>query len=122
MSSNSMSSLQAVTPGIVPVLPVVRPVALRPLSASETPPVSDPPANTAGSTDALQAAVSELNQYVGRSRTDLHFKIDDEAGRVVVSIVDAESGQVLRQMPSEEALRIARYLEGSNTGLLSQQA
>lgn len=70
----------------------------------------------------LSRAVEELNRYVVGSRTDLKFSIDREAGQVVVSIIDSENGQVLRQMPSVEALRIARYLEHDRLGLIRQQA
>lgn len=70
----------------------------------------------------ISAAVAELNRYVAGSRTDLRFTVDRDAGEVVVSIVDSESGQVLRQMPSPEALRIARYLEHDRLGLIRQRA
>ena len=71
---------------------------------------------------ALSQAVEELNRYVAGSRTDLRFAVDHEAGKVIVSIVDSESGQVLRQMPSVEAMRIARYLEHDRLGLIRQRA
>ena len=70
----------------------------------------------------LGKAIEELNRYVAGSRTDLRFALDREAGQMVVSIIDAESGQVLRQMPSLEALRIARYLEHDRLGLIRQRA
>lgn len=70
----------------------------------------------------LGKAIEELNRYVAGSRTDLRFAIDRDAGQMVVSIIDAESGQVLRQMPSLEALRIARYLEHDRLGLIRQRA
>lgn len=70
----------------------------------------------------LDKAIEELNRYVAGSRTDLRFAIDKDAGQLVVSIIDAESGQVLRQMPSLEALRIARYLEHDRLGLIRQRA
>lgn len=83
--------------------------------------------NTANAPDtdadqALSQAVEELNRYVAGSRTDLRFAVDHEAGKVIVSIVDSESGQVLRQMPSVEAMRIARYLEHDRLGLIRQRA
>ncbi|MDP3858418.1 MAG: flagellar protein FlaG [Stagnimonas sp.] len=122
MSSTAIPIFQAATPGLVPVLPVARPSRpLPPASNDELAPATPTPAAVAESPD-LPQAVAQLNRYVARSRTDLQFRIDDEAGRVVVSIVDADSGQVLRQMPSEEALRIARYLEGDGSGLLDKQA
>ncbi|MES2683247.1 MAG: flagellar protein FlaG [Pseudomonadota bacterium] len=70
----------------------------------------------------LTQAVAELNRYVAGTRTDLRFAVDNEAGKLVVSIIDAENGQVLRQMPSLEALRIARYLEHDRLGLIRQRA
>jgi len=68
----------------------------------------------------LQQAISEIERYIEASRTGLEFRVDQDLNRVIVSIVDPRDGTVLRQMPSEEALRIARALadEGSGGGLL----
>lgn len=70
----------------------------------------------------LTQAVAELNRYVAGTRTDLRFAVDTDGGQLVVSIIDSENGQVLRQMPSLEALRIARYLEHDRLGLIRQRA
>lgn len=59
----------------------------------------------------LARAVDDLNQRFKDSRTDLRFSIDDDSGVTVVSIVDADDGTVLRQMPTEEALRVAKALD-----------
>jgi flagellar protein FlaG len=40
--------------------------------------------------------------------TQLKFRVDSDAGRVVVQVLDAQSGEVVRQIPREEALRLAR--------------
>jgi uncharacterized FlaG/YvyC family protein len=40
--------------------------------------------------------------------TQLKFRVDSDAGRVVVQVLDAQSGEVLRQIPREEALTLAR--------------
>lgn len=100
----------------------VAPVAARPEREAAT--VSNPrTVDTYEPQDeALSQAVEELNRYVAGSRTDLRFAVDHDAGKVIVSIVDSESGQVLRQMPSVEALRIARYLEHDRLGLIRQRA
>jgi len=75
-----------------------------------------------GDGEAVSRAVQELNLYLAGSRTDLRFTVDQDAGEIVVSIVDSESGQVLRQMPSVEAIRIARHLEHNRLGLIRQLA
>ena len=43
--------------------------------------------------------------------TDLRFAIDDASGRMVVSIVDRETSEVVRQIPAEELLAVARQIE-----------
>lgn len=58
----------------------------------------------------LEAALDDLAARAAESGAALDFRIDDDSGRVVVSVVDRSDGTVLRQMPSEEALRIARSL------------
>ncbi|AXQ30389.1 hypothetical protein D0B54_17670 [Solimonas sp. K1W22B-7] len=67
----------------------------------------------------LQEAISQIERYIQASRTGLEFRVDQQLNRVIVSIVDPRDGTVLRQMPSEEALRIARSLvDEGNGGLL----
>ncbi|MGE0080915.1 MAG: flagellar protein FlaG [Thiohalomonadaceae bacterium] len=55
----------------------------------------------------LGKAVAEVAQYV---RRDLNFSLDEESGRTVVKIIDAQSNEVVRQIPSEEMLALARHL------------
>lgn len=70
----------------------------------------------------LAQAVDDLNQRFKDSRTDLRFSIDDDSGRTVVSIVDAEDGTVLRQMPSAEALRVSKALDQALGTLIQRVA
>lgn len=123
MSSTATLHFQGGSPGIVPASPVVRPPSPAATGASNDAQVASAPAPEPEATSTLEQAVDRLNRYVAGSRTDLQFRIDEEAGRVVVSIVDSDSGRVLRQMPSEDALRIARYLDGGGgAGLVRQHA
>jgi flagellar protein FlaG len=64
----------------------------------------------------LQHVVQQLERYLESSRTGLEFRVDRDLNRVVVSVVDPRDGTVLRQMPSEEALRIARALADEGGG------
>lgn len=70
----------------------------------------------------LAQAVDNLNQRFKESRTDLRFSIDEDSGRTVVSIVDAEDGRLLRQMPTEEALRVAKALDQAIGTLIERVA
>lgn len=75
-------------------------------------------ANFAANSEEVAAKLAEA----AGGQTDLQFRVDESLGRVIVSVVDAKSGEVIRQMPSEEALRIARHLAEDRTGLLSDVA
>lgn len=60
--------------------------------------------------DDLKQAVSKLNDYVQNVQRNLQFSIDKESGATVVKVIDSKSEEVIRQMPTEETLRIARRL------------
>ena len=68
--------------------------------------------------------VRNANRHLARLDSRLQFRVDDASGRMVVAVVDRETSEVLRQMPSEEMLSIARRLEAqlgeitSRSGLL----
>lgn len=70
----------------------------------------------------LAAAVEEINVFLLGVPTQLQFRIDDDSGVVVVSIVDSESGEVLRQTPPNEVLGIAQRIRESGFGLLDSVA
>lgn len=53
---------------------------------------------------------------------DLSFSLDDSTGRVVVKVTDSTSGEVIRQIPSEEALRLAERLDEARSLLFKAEA
>lgn len=64
----------------------------------------------------VQAVAQHLEDYLRRSSRDLSFRVDEASGATVVTVRDASTGEIIRQMPSEEALRLLRRLnEGSAT-------
>lgn len=58
----------------------------------------------------LDYAVNKLNEYIQNSRRDLHFSVDKDSGRVVVKVIDSETREVIRQIPSEEVIALAHGL------------
>ena len=67
-------------------------------------------AKVAKESDELKQAVSQLNDFVQTMQRDLQFSIDKDSGTMVVKVIDAKSEKVIRQIPSEETLRLARSL------------
>ncbi|WP_462379130.1 flagellar protein FlaG [Pseudomonas sp. Marseille-QA0892] len=61
--------------------------------------------------DGVKSAVSDLNSQMQNLRRNLDFSVDDGTGDVVVKVIDGESGKVVRQIPSEEVLKLAEQLD-----------
>ena len=65
----------------------------------------------------LEELASNMSDMMSMMRKGLAFRVDDHSGTSVVSVLDVDSGEVLRQIPSEEALELAAKLT-EVTGLL----
>ena len=59
--------------------------------------------------EQLQKAMSAVNKFI-EPAGNIEFQIDEQSGRTVMRLVDKETGSVLRQLPSEEMLALARAL------------
>jgi len=93
-----------------------------PATAVETAVAVKGPAN-APSAEQLKEAVSQLNKASQDKSQGLEFSIDNDSKRTVVKVIDQTTKEVLRQIPTPEALEIAKALESksSTAGLLIQQ-
>ncbi|ABB30706.1 flagellar protein FlaG protein [Geobacter metallireducens RCH3] len=61
--------------------------------------------------ERAKAAADRINEFIESFTRDLKFTIDKDSERVVLKVVDRKSGDVIRQIPSEEALKIAKALD-----------
>ncbi|WP_076540209.1 flagellar protein FlaG [Shewanella sp. UCD-KL21] len=68
--------------------------------------------NETAKTDAeqLQHAVDDINQQLSLMQKGLAFNIDEESGLQVVKVIDVKTGDLIRQIPNEEALEMASKL------------
>ncbi|MCL7743478.1 flagellar protein FlaG [Guyparkeria hydrothermalis] len=72
--------------------------------------------------EALEAKLAELEELVQSRQRDLSFSVDDDTGRTVVKVINARTDEVVRQIPSEEILSIARRIENGEGGMLELEA
>lgn len=70
----------------------------------------------------VRQALEEIEAAIAPVAQALEFSIDDESGRTVVKVMDTETNEVIRQMPSEEVLAISKALDKLKGLLLRQQA
>lgn len=70
----------------------------------------------------LEQAVTSIEGFVQNIRRNLDFALDDSSGRLVVKVTDGATGEVIRQLPSEEVLRLAESLEEVRSLLFKAEA
>ena len=75
-----------------------------------------------GAPDPLDEAVNKINKSLQGAGQGVEFSVDDDSKRLVVKVVDQETREVLRQMPSVEALALARALDQGKGMLIKQEA
>ncbi len=71
---------------------------------------------------ALGEAVSRLNDAVQALSRKLQFRIDSQSNRVVITVIDRETDEIIRQIPAEEALAMANHIEQAGGLIVRGQA
>jgi flagellar protein FlaG len=66
--------------------------------------------------------INSISASLETISSGLRFQVDEDSGKVVVKMVDRQSGEVLKQIPSEDALRIAQSLSKLTGVLLNEKA
>ena len=62
------------------------------------------------SEEEVEDVAEFLNDTASHFNVSLTFKVNDDPDRIVVSVVDKETDEVIRQVPSEEVLQLAERL------------
>ncbi|MDP2559860.1 flagellar protein FlaG [Psychrobium sp. 1_MG-2023] len=60
--------------------------------------------------DQLEAMAQKLQDFVGSLNRGLEFSVDEDSGRDVIKVIDKNSGETVRQYPSEEVLDLVASL------------
>ncbi len=71
--------------------------------------------------EQLKSVVENINKALKQSNKSLEFSVDTETKKQLVKLVDTETGDVIRQFPSEDALAISRAIDQFQKGLLLTQ-
>jgi flagellar protein FlaG len=67
--------------------------------------------------DAMKVAAEQIQSYLQSVGRELQFSVDESTGRTVVTVRDSNTGEIVRQIPDAEALRLAQSL-GSQPNVL----
>ncbi|SRR5699024_7258493 len=70
----------------------------------------------------LDRMLEQINDSMRAWATGMRFDVDEDIERIVVSIVDTSSGEVLRTVPTEAVLRVAKMITQLQGGGVNTQA
>jgi flagellar protein FlaG len=70
----------------------------------------------------VEQAAFALQEFAQSVRRDINFRVDDGSGQLVIKVTDLASGDLIRQIPSEEALQIVENLDAVRSKLFSAEA
>ena len=59
----------------------------------------------------IEDAVAEINNFVQSEYRDLSFSLDEGSGQTVVRVMDRETGDLIRQIPEDVFLRLAKQFK-----------
>ncbi len=71
--------------------------------------------------EELEKRIDEVNEFIASLNKGLSFRFDDESGRRVVTVLDTSTGDIIKQIPSEEMLEILRRLAANSSGLIVEK-
>lgn len=85
--------------------------------------VVEPPreaqARSPGNVTTVEAAAQQIESYLKSVGRSLEFRVDPATHRTVVTIRDTTSGEVVRQIPGDEVLALARHLQQNAGNVLN---
>ncbi|AGH82012.1 flagellar protein FlaG protein [Psychromonas sp. CNPT3] len=62
--------------------------------------------------DNIEETVAEINDFMSSMQSHLSFHIDKELEQVIISVIDGETDEVIRQIPSEDLVILLKKMDG----------
>ena len=97
-------SLKSSAPAAEPVAKPGATVAPTPRAAPEAPAQNE-------LRERMAAVAQQMRDYLRSNGRDLEFRVDADTHDMVITVREAASGKVIRQIPNEEALQMRRHLD-----------
>lgn len=73
---------------------------------------NDNTSSRVASEQQIEDAVSDISEFVQAQRRNLDFTFNEDVNRSVVKVTDTDTGELIRQIPSEEVLELSERIRG----------
>jgi len=105
--SKGSSSGVSEVPASSTVKALVQPTIEKQLQPEQTPSVRASAVNE----KEIETVVDDLNEFVQSAQRQLEFFVDKESGKTVVRVIDTDTGDTIRNIPSDEVLNMQKHLK-----------
>jgi flagellar protein FlaG len=72
--------------------------------------------------DAAETAMKDIQHFISSQARSVRISKDETSGHMIVRLVDPDTGEIIRTLPSEELLRLARSFEMLGNKMVHQVA
>ena len=69
------------------------------------------PAQRPAQQEAIEASIHQVEAYLKAHDQSARFQLDQQTGMTIVHVYNKATGEVVRQIPTEEIVRIAQFLQ-----------
>ena len=103
---------------------IARPVKVTAVSQIRQDDIQDEPKRESddASLKNLTETLKHLNTELKGEKRGLHFSVDDDSGRIVVKVIDLETDEIIRQIPSEEMLDLISHAGEADGLIINEEA
>ena len=98
-----------------------RPVVTLPQVATEQPKQQAKPVRPV-EVPKIESVTKQIDSFLRSFGRSINFRVDPGSGQMIVSVIDATTGEIIRQVPGEDALRLAQSIEQSMSAMVDEKA
>ncbi|MCW8944693.1 MAG: flagellar protein FlaG [Sedimenticola sp.] len=69
----------------------------------------------------IEEAVDDLNQYAQTVQRQLEFTVDKDSGKTIIKVVDAKTGETIRDIPPEEIVNMQKHLKETSERMFHKE-
>lgn len=93
-----------------------------PAGGKTSPPTSTTPTHAPARHAEVEHSRAQLERFARSIRRELEFRVDDASGRTIITVRNKDTGEIVRQIPSEEVIALARAFADGGPTLLESEA
>jgi flagellar protein FlaG len=97
-----------------------RPAVMLPKVASEQP--KQPAKSVPVEVPRIESVTRQIDSFLRSFGRSINFRVDPGSGQMIVSVIDATTGEIIRQVPGEDALKLAQSIEASMSAMVDEKA